>query len=144
MATKIKLKKTERKFLKEFVLKGVKKAREIARANILLLADKGQNTNNISKVTGIHRQRIWRVKKRYLDDGLKAALEEKPRSGQPVKYDDKKKAEIIATACTTPPVGSNNWSVRLLVEEFKNKKGFDTINREVIRLILKKAKQNPG
>ena len=144
MTTKIKLKKEERKFLKNFVLKGVKKAREIARANILLLADKGQNTSNISKVTGIHRQRIWRVKKRYLTEGLNAALEEKSRSGQPVKYDDKKKAEIIATACTTSPVGSNHWSVRMLVEEFKNKKGFESINREVVRLILKKAKQNPG
>ena len=140
----MKLEKEERKVLKEFVSKGVKSAREISRANILLLADKGQSTNQISRAVGIHRQKIWRIKKRYLEEGLTSALEDKPRSGQPIKYDDKKRAEIIALSCTTPPVGSDHWSVRLLVEKFKNKKGFESINREVIRLILKKAKQNPG
>ncbi len=144
MATKIKLRKGERKVLKEFVSKGIKSAREISRANILLLADKGQDTNQISKAVGIHRQKIWRIKKRYLEEGLNSALEDKPRSGQPIKYDDKKRAEIIALSCTTPPVGSNHWSVRLLVEKFENKKGFESVNREVVRLILKKAKQNLG
>ena len=132
MATRIKLKKKERKFLKEFVRNGKKKAREITRANILLLADMGQRTKSISRATGAHRQTIWRVKERYLEEGLSAALEEMPRPGQPVKYDDKKKAEIIAVACTTPPIGSKHWSVRLLTDEFKNKKGFETINREVL------------
>ena len=140
----MKLEKEERKVLKEFVSKGVKSAREISRANILLLADKGQSPNQISNAIGIHRQKIWRIKKRYLEEGLTSALEDKPRSGQPIKYDDKKKAEIIALSCTTPPAGSNHWSVRLLVEKFKNKKGFKSINREVVRLILKKAKQSPG
>jgi len=35
----IKLKKEERKFLENFIKNGTKKAREIARANILLLLD---------------------------------------------------------------------------------------------------------
>ena len=140
----MKLERGERKVLKEFVSKGVKSAREISRANILLLADKGQSTNQISRAVGIHRQKIWRIKKRYLEEGLTSALEDKPRSGQPIKYDDKKRAEIIALSCTTPPVGSNHWSVRLLVEKFKNKEGYESVNREVVRLILKKAKQSHG
>jgi len=32
----------------------------------------------------------------------------------------------------------------LLTEEMRKKEGFETINRESIRLILKKAKQNRG
>lgn len=56
----------------------------------------------------------------------------------------KKKAEIIASACTTPPEGRKRWTVRLLAEEMKKQRGFKTINRESIRLTLKKATLNLG
>lgn len=141
---KIKLKKEERNFLLQFIKKGTKKARAIARANVLLLADIGYNNEEISKATNVHRQTIWRIKKRYLDEGLNSALEEKPRSGQPKKYDEKHEAEIIATACTSPPKGRKRWTIRLLTEHIKKKKGFETINRETIRLVLKKTKRNHG
>ena len=54
------------------------------------------------------------------------------------EYDKKKKAEIIAKACTTPPNGRKRWTVRLLAEEMGTQEGFETINRETIRIILKK------
>jgi len=141
---KIKLKKKEREFLRQFVKKGTRKARAIARANVLLLADEDHSNNEISKATGVHRQSIWRIKNRYLDEGLNSALEEKPRSGQPRKYMDEQETEIIAMACTDPPKGRKRWTIRLLAEEMKKKKGFKTINRESIRLILKKRKLNLG
>ena len=141
MTTKIKLKKKEREFLKEFVRKGTRRAREIARANVLLLADKGQNINSISRTIGVHRQSIWHIKNRYLEEGLVATLEEKPRSGQPPIYKEKHKAEIIALACSTPPEGRKRWSLVLMAEELRKNKNFKTINRESIRLILKKQSQ---
>jgi transposase len=144
VATKIKLKKKERRILKEFVSKGVKNAREISRANILLLADKGRNTKEISMSVGIPRQKVWRIKKRYLEEGLTAALEDRPRPGQPIKYGKRKSAEIIAKACTSAPTGRKRWSVRLLTEELAGKKGFESINRESVRLILKKAGRSLG
>ena len=141
---KIKLKEKERNYLNEFIKKGVKKARAIARANVLLLADDGYSTGDISNVTRVHRQSIWRIRKRYLEEGLISALEEKPRPGQPKKYKEKDEAEIIALACTSPPNGRKRWTVRLLMDETRKKKGIETINRESIRLILKKAKLSPG
>lgn len=140
----IKLKKQERKFLQDFVRKGIKKAREIARANVLLLLDERWEEKTISKMLKVHRQRIWRIKKRFLKEGLNAALEEKPRSGQPVKYTKKHETEIIAQACTTAPNGRKRWTVRLLAEELKKKKGFGSLNRESVRLILKKQKLSLG
>jgi len=65
---KIKLNKEERKFLQDFMKKGTKKARAIARANILLLADEGRETDTIAKMVKVHRQRIWRIKKRFLKE----------------------------------------------------------------------------
>ena len=140
----IKLKKEERKFLKDFLRKGTKKARAIARANVLLLLGEGWEINTISKMLKVHRQRIWRIKKRFLKEGLNIALEEKPRSGQPIKYTLKHEANIIAEACTKAPTGRKRWTVRLLTKELKKKRGFGTINRESIRLVLKKAKLSLG
>ena len=140
----IRLKRKERRFLKEFLRKGTRKAREIARANVLLLTDKGYDTNRISETLGIHRQAIWRIKKRYLEEGLESALKEKPRPGHPKKYTEKHEAEIIATACTTPPEGSKRWTIELLTEECRKIEGLETINRESVRLILKKARLNRG
>ena len=56
----------------------------------------------------------------------------------------KKKVEIIAKACTTPPEGRQRWTVRLLAEEMGKQEGFKTINRESIRLTLKKATPSLG
>lgn len=141
---KIKLKNEERKFLQDFLKRGTRKARAIARANILLLADEGWETETIAKMVKVHRQRIWRIKKRFLKEGLNSSLEEKPRSGQPKKYTKKHEAEIIAQACTTAPKGRKRWTVRILAKELKKRNNFKTINRESVRLVLKKLKQNLG
>lgn len=141
---KIKLKKEERKFLEDFIKTGTKKSREIARANILLLLDEGWEVNEVSNIVKSHRQKIWRIKKRFLMEGLKATLEEKPRSGQPRKYTKQHEAEIIAQACTKAPKGRKRWTVRLLTKKLKRAKSFGKINRESVRLILKKAKLSLG
>src|SRR3989338_1442604 len=141
---KIKLKKEERTFLQEFLKKGTKKARAIARANVLLLLDEGWEVNTIAKMLKVHRQKIWRTKKRFLEEGLTLSLQEKPRSGQPKKYTPKHEADIIAEACTKAPNGRKRWTVRLLTKELKKKRGFRTINRESLRLVLKKAKLSLG
>ena len=141
---KINLSKKDREFLIRFIKKGTVKARAIARANVLLLADEGHGEDYISKATKVHRQTIWRTKKRYLEVGLPQALHEKHRSGQPKKYDEKDETEIIALACTKAPNGRNRWTVRLLTEELKKKKEFESINRESVRLILKKARLSLG
>ncbi len=134
----------DQKLLEQFVKKGTKKARAIARAKVLLFANEGYSNNEISTMTSVHRQGIWRIKKRFSEEGLQFILNEKPRSGQPKKYSNKQRAEIIAMACTKPPKGRKRWSVRLLTERMKRREDFKTINRETVRLILKKAKLNLG
>ena len=140
----ISLTSKEREFLQKFVKTGIKNARSIARAKVLLFADEGYSNEEISKMTNVHRQGIWRIKKRYVDEGLEWILKDKPRTGQPKKYTDKQEAEIIALACTNPPKGRERWTIRLLTEHLKKRKGFETINRETVRLTLKKQKPNHG
>ena len=138
------LRKKEVEYLDNFVRTGYEHARALTRARVLLLANDGKKDWEIQEVLRAGRSTIWRVKQNYLQHGLVAALTEKPRSGQPVKYNEKSKADIVAYACTTPPAGRKRWTVRLLAEELQTKKGFRTINRETVRLVLKKTTPNPG
>jgi transposase len=140
----IELEEHEEKFLRNFVKKGRKSARELTRARILLLSNQQKGDTEIAEILGVGRNTVWRVKKRYREEGLQSALADKSRSGQPKKYTERHEAEIIALACTKSPDGSKRWSLILLTEELRKKEGFETINRETIRLILKKAKQNLG
>ena len=140
----LKLKSKEVIFLKKFVRKGKKNARTIQRANILLLLNQEETGNFIAEKLNAHRDTVYNIKRRYLDENLDSALFEKYRPGQPVKYNQKKKTEIIAQACTTPPEGRKRWTVRLLAQEMSKQDGFKTINRETIRLTLKKVTPNLG
>jgi putative transposase len=141
---RIKLTEKEVEYLSAFVKKGRKSARELTRAHVLLLVNGGRTETEIKDTLGISRATVSNIKKRYREEGLQSALREKPRSGQPRKYTERHEAEIIAQACTKSPDGSKRWSLTLLTEEMRKKEGFETINRESIRLILKKAKQNRG
>lgn len=140
----IKLEEDEVKFLRDFVKKGRKSARELTKARILLLANQQKGDTEIAETLDVGRNTVWRIKKKYRNEGLQSTLTEKPRSGQPKKYTDKHEAEIIAQACTESPDGRKRWTLTLLTEEMRKKEGFETINKESIRLILKKAKLNLG
>jgi transposase len=140
----IKLKEDELNLLMNFVKKGRKSARELTRARILLLANQQKGDTEIAEILEVGRNTVWRTKKRYREESLQSALTEKPRPGQPQKYTERHKAEIIAQACTKSPGGSKRWSLTLLTEEMRKREGFEAINRESIRLILKKAKQSHG
>lgn len=141
---KIKLRPSEIEFLRTFKSSGKRSQREYDRANILLLLDKGKLDAEIVDFLGIERTTVWRTRKRYLEEGLEKSLQEKERSGQPKKYGGKQEAEIIALACSDPPQGRAKWSLELLTEKLSHQKGLKSINRETIRLILKKTNVSLG
>lgn len=143
MSSFIKLKQSEVMYLESF--KGSNRSlREYNRANILLLLNKGKKINDIEDFLNVDRITIWRTKKKYLEQGVQKALEENYRSGQPSKYAADHQAELAALACGPCPVGRRRWTVRLLASELKKKQGFETINRESVRLALKKMNVSLG
>jgi transposase len=139
-STKYNLKENDRLALCDFL----KKSKEEQRAIILLLVNDGFSNVKISEILNIHENTVSRIKNKYLKEGLNSALNDKPRPGQPKKYGSKEEAEIIALACSDPPEGRKAWTVRLMAEHLKDKKGMETINRETVRLVLKKTKLNLG
>ena len=140
----MKLTEEEVEYLNTFVKKGRRSARELTRAHVLLLVNDGRTEMEVKDTLRISRATVSNIKKRYRQEDLRRALVDKPRPGQPKKYTDRHEAEIIAQACAKPPEGRVRWSVRLIAEEMKKRKGFETINRENVRLVLKKRGQSHG
>jgi transposase len=124
----VKIEEDEAKYLREFVKKGRKSAREITRARILLMANQQKGDTEIAEILGVGRNTVWRTLKRYREEGIQGVMKEKPRSGQPKKYSKRHEAKIIAQACTKPSEGRKRWSLTLLAEELRKKEGFETLN----------------
>ena len=83
-----------------------------------LKADTGWGVMRIVEALDTSAGTVCRTKRRYLEGGLKRALEEDPRPGHPTKLDERGEAHLIALACseappqamTTGPCGS--WQTR--------------------------------
>jgi hypothetical protein len=60
-------------------------------------------------VLQIERTRIGRVRQRYRQERLEAALYERARSGRPREYGDKAEAELVTLACSDPSSGDRQW-----------------------------------
>ena len=140
----LKLKPKDREFLVNLTKTGNRNSREFERAYILLALDKGKKHEEITEFYNVSRITIWRVKSKYLKSGVLEAIKDEPRPGQPIKYCDTDQADIIAMACSQAPDGRARWTLRLLEKTLKEQKGMTTINRETIRLMLKKTNVNLG
>lgn len=138
------LKPEQVEYLRSFKRSGKKSQREYDRANILLLLHKGKKDVDIEDFLEVERTTIWRTRKKFFEDGLETALKEQPRSGQPKKYGQKQEAEVVALACSDAPEGRTRWTLELMEEALSQKEGLETINRETIRLILKKTNVSLG
>ena len=144
MKVTIKLSKKELNYLAIEKAKSSLNARKYNRINILLLLNKGKMNSEIEDFLGVDRITIWRTKNQYAEQGIEAALEEDARPGQPVKYSTDHEAELAALACGPCPAGRKRWTIRLLTETLKGKTGFKTLNRETVRLGLKKMNVSLG
>lgn len=144
MSTQLRLSKEDLSYLSFQKQQGNLSLRRYNRINILLLLNKGKKNVEIEDFLDVDRVTIWRTKKRYLEFGVEKALEEEARSGQPAKYTTDHEAELAALACGPCPDGRKRWTVRLLTKEIKTKPGFETVNRESVRLALKKMNVSLG
>lgn len=141
---KVELTGDMRSELLSFVNRGEAKARTIKRANILLLSDQGKTASEISRLLHASEQTVYNIRKRFIEEGVESALNERPRSGVEGCLDPKQEAHIIALACSTPPDGRERWTVRLLTEKVVELGIIEEVSRETVRRTLKKTRSNLG
>ncbi len=89
---------------------------------------------------------IERVRQRFVEHGLEAALVRKPqeRPSRLPTLDGRAEARLIALACSKPPDGRKSWTMRLLADKLVELEVVDSISDETVRLALKKTRSSPG
>lgn len=132
----VRLKSKERKTLEELLRGREPSARVRARAGILLLSDEDWDRESIATATGSSTSTVGRVRRRYCEEGLKAALTERPRPGKHPKLSARQEQKLVALVCTDPPEGFARWSLRLLTREARRKGIVPKVSRELIRVVL--------
>jgi transposase len=139
----IRVKAKERKLLKEIISKGSGKARKITRCRVLLLAAEGRNDAQIIEALGVARNTVKKVRSRYIQEGLEAAINERPRPGAPKKFSGRQRAKITALACSKPPEGRSGWTLRLIADSVVELGMAEDISHQTVKRILKKTNSSP-
>ena len=142
--TELHLTELDRGVLNTFRGKGVRSARAVNRAHVLMALDQGIPEAMICQVLGLGRTALWRTRAAYREGGLEFALHDEPRSGQPRKYQTSQEAEVVALACSSPPDGRKRWTIGLLTAASRERPGLAGVNRETVRRMLKKTIASPG
>jgi hypothetical protein len=109
---RVTLTKEERQELEVLTHKGKTHARRFIHARALLLCDAGPDgpkwkVSDTAAALGVTSRTIEHLKERFVEDGLAAALERKPREKPPreIIFDGAFEARLIALACSGAPEG---------------------------------------
>ena len=142
----------EREALAAITCKGSHRSQKVVNALVLLNCDEGEFNEQrmtggaIAEVLRISMRRVDRVKKRFVEDGLDAALGN--RRGRRAKYlrkaDGEFEARLVALSCGDPPEGRAQWSLRLLADRAVELGYIDSVSHETVRRVPKKTPSNPG
>ena len=140
----------ERAALEQLVSTGKSASRKLTHARVLLLADTKQgeahSDDDIFTALGVSLKTISRIRKRFVTEGLDAAIDHRPQPVRPDKIKIKGNVEqkLIELACTDPPRGRCHWTLRLLADEMVVLGLVDSISTETVRQALKKTTFSPG
>lgn len=133
------LTETERQELEALLSKGKLPVRIFKRATGLLALDRGETLEAVAALVHVTNDTVREWRKRYQAEGI-AGLHDKPRPGRPVRIDGQQRAQITALACSDPPAGHSDWSLRLLAEKVIELGFCDEISHTQVGTILKKTK----
>jgi len=121
---RVTLTEEERQELEALTRRGKTGAKKFIHARALLLCDArpdgpGWTVADTAAALGVTSRTIEHLKKRFVEEGLAAALERKPREKPPreIRFDGAFEAKLISLACSDAPEGHRRWTVRLLAEK---------------------------
>ena len=134
----------ERERLDGLTRKGTASARMVRRAQTLLLAAEERTDEAIAAALRIGVSTVERTRRRCVEEGVEAALRERPRPGARPKLGPKERAFVVALACTRPPEGRKRWTMQLLADRVVQLQVVPDITDEAIRLLLKRTGSSRG
>lgn len=142
----VKLSSRDKEYLQGILNKGKHSARKIKRARMLLLLSEDSAAKEIADKAGTGVSTIYKIRNRYFEEGenVKKAIEERPRPGQPPKLTESVKAHVTAIACSTPPEGNSQWTLKMISEKVVELGYVKKISTEAVRKYLKKSSLSHG
>jgi hypothetical protein len=140
----------ERAELGALVGTGRSSASKLTHARILLLADQadggpGRSDGQVVAALGVSKNTVCRVRERFVEQGVAAALARKPPARVYArKLDGRGEAHLVALACSTPPGGRADWTLQLLADRMVAMGHADALSYETVRQTLKKTRRSRG
>jgi transposase len=137
----------ERQALHGLIAAGKAAALKLCHARVLLKADAADGgpawpDHRIAEALEVGTATIERVRRRFVEQGLDAALVRKAqgRPGRERTLDGRAEARLIALACSKPPDGRGVWTMRLLADKLVELEVVPTVSDETVRRALKKTR----
>jgi hypothetical protein len=147
---RVHLSESQRQELQRRIAAGHGSARELAHARIILKADEGPGgpgwrDEEIARALDVSVATVERVRRRFVADGLTAAVQRKPPAREYRRaLDGEAEAHLIALSCTEPPDGRARWSMRLLAKRLVELRVVEAVSDETVRRTLKKTRSSRG
>lgn len=142
---RVTLTKRERQELEALTRSGKTGAKKFIHARALLLCDAGADgpawtVADTAEALGVTSRTLEHLKKRFVEEGLEAALERKSREKplRDVIFDGAFEARLIALACSDAPLGYQRWTVRLLADKAVELAFAPSVSHMTIQRMLKK------
>jgi len=145
---KVTLTENERNLLEALTRGGKTAASRFIHARALLLCDAGPygspwKVAEVAEALGVSSRTIEHLKERFVEEGIEAALERKPRVKPPkLSFDGAFDARLTALACSPAPAGRARWTVRLLAEKVVELKIAPKVSTMSVHRALKKMRLN--
>lgn len=138
------LSEDEQEHLFALIHKGVNNARVITRARILTKLAKGHSNKDTCQALDVTLPTVLKIRNRFTEGGLEAALGELPRPGSKPKLDAAQVARVTAIACSKAPDGHDHWTLRLLGSKIVELGFAQSYSHEGVRQLLKKVNSSHG
>lgn len=144
----VRLSGAQREQLEQLATTGKSSAASITRARILLKSDadgEGWGDDRIAEALDTSPATVARVRKKFVEQGLEAAVQRKRPTGRRYrKLDGKAEARLVALACSKPPDGRARWTLKLLADKLVELEVVEAIDPATVHRTLKKTRSSRG
>jgi transposase len=135
----------DRARLHRLLTSGTSRSADQAHARILLKADQGARgpswtDQRIAEALDVSVPTVERVRKRFAEEGLEAALARRaPRREYTRRLDGQAEAHLVALSCSPPPAGRRHWTFKLLADKMVELRFVDGVSYETVRRVMKRT-----
>jgi transposase len=112
-AAEVLLTDAQRAQLERIVRAGRSEQRLVKRARVALLAEKGLTNEQIARLVDLSAHKVGKWRRRVAEQGVEG-IADRPRPGGPRRYGHDQRLAVFRTACSPPPPGETQWTVRTL------------------------------